>query len=91
MRPCAGPCSQRIFSDGQLVEGAQLEEPLTVPVHLANTVVSEGGRPCVVVSAHPCIEVPNDAKSFVAGHASDCPVKSIIEAVLFGPCMLAST
>ena len=27
--------------DGQLVEGAQLEEPLTILVHLANTVVSE--------------------------------------------------
>ncbi len=84
-------CWVFFFFDGQLVEAAQLGEPLTVPVHLANTMVSEGGRPCVVVNAHPCIEVPNDVKSFVAGHTFDFPVKSIIEAVLLGPCMLRAT
>ncbi len=31
--------------DGQLVERAQLKESLTILVHLANTVLSEGGRP----------------------------------------------
>ncbi len=44
--------------DGQLVEGAQLKEPLTVLVHLANAVVSEGGQPCVVVSTHPALKSP---------------------------------
>ena len=63
--------------DGQLVEGAQLKEPLAVLVHLANAVVSEGRWPCVVVSAHLCVEVPKDVESFIAGHASDDPVKGI--------------
>ncbi len=48
--------------DGQLVEGAQLKEPLTVLVHLANAVASEGGRPCIVVSAHLCVEVPKGGR-----------------------------
>ncbi len=30
--------------DGQLVEGAELKEPLTILVHLANAVLSEGDR-----------------------------------------------
>ncbi len=67
--------------DGQLVEGAPLEEPLTILIHLANTAVSEGGRPCIMVSTHPCV-VPKDVESFLAGYASDCPIKGIIEEVL---------
>ena len=62
----------------QFVEGAQLEEPLTILVHLANTVVSDGGRPCVVISTHPCDEVPKDVESFIAEHASDCPIEGVI-------------
>ncbi len=49
--------------DGQLVEAAQLKESLTILVHLANTVLSEGGRLCIVV--------------VIAGHAFYCPVKCI--------------
>ncbi len=67
---------------GQLVEGAQIKEPLTVLVHLANAWVSEGGRACIMVNAHLCVEVPKDVESFIAGHASGCPIKGIIGAVL---------
>ncbi len=85
-RPCVlDLVLKECVGDGQLVEWAQLEEALTIFVHLANTVVSEGGRPCVMVSAHSCIEVPKDVESFIAGHASASmiPVKGIIEAVPF--------
>ncbi len=46
------------IGDGQFVEGAQLEEPLTILIRLHNTTVSEVGRLCIMVSAHRALKFP---------------------------------
>ncbi len=65
--------------DGQLVEAAQLEDAASD--HSRSSCQYHGVRRGPAMCQRPPRSPQGHVESFIAGHASDCPIKDMVEAV----------
>ena len=73
--------------DAQVMEGAQLEQSLSILDHFTHAELSKAGGPRVVICAQSGIEVAQENKLFIFGDAADDGCEVLVELIFLYPMM----